>query len=285
MGTPAEELARQIQKKHGTSYYLATKFFPKRIRVATHRLYAFVREPDELVDNPEHPERASVALETWIDRFEVAYNGTPADDLVIDSSAALFHEYAIPIAEGRDFLAAMRQDLTVSRYQNYEELEHYMYGSAAVVGRMMTRLIGVLPGVEEKTLLAGADALGYAMQLTNFLRDIDEDYQQRNRIYLPLDELTRFGITEEDIAKRQMSDAFERYMRFSIDRARSLYEEAERAIPMLQPDGRRAVRIASRLYAGILDALEAQECNPFAGRARTSRSFKVKTVVSQLFRK
>jgi 15-cis-phytoene synthase len=269
------EVARRLNKKHGTSYYFATCFFPKHLREATFALYAFFRVPDEFVDNGA-PEQAQQLLENWRTDWHKAYQSGTSLDPVLRLNAEVFHRYQIPFAYSESFLEAMFRDLSDTRYATYAELERYMYGSAAVVGLMMSHAIGF----SDPRALQYAQKLGYAMQLTNFLRDIDEDFQQRGRIYLPLEELQRFGVKEAQFANREFDANFYSLMKFQIERAHQLYEDAEPGIALLNPEGRRAVRVASALYRAILTKLEEQGSNPFAGRARTSTLEKVQRTMS-----
>ena len=259
------EEARRLHKKHGTSYYFATAFFPRHLREATFALYAFFRVPDELVDNPDSgdPRRA---LEDWRGDWRRAYRTGEAEHPVLRATAHVFHRYEIPYEHSEAFLSAMFRDLDDTRYPTYADLENYMYGSAAVVGLMMSHVIGF----SDPSALPFAEKLGHAMQLTNFLRDIDEDFSQRGRIYLPLDEMARFNVSPEQIAERRFDRNFEALMRGQAARAHRLYDEAAPGIPLLHPDGQRAVRVAATLYRAILTKLEAQGFDPFAGRARTS---------------
>ena len=269
------EVARRLNKKHGTSYYFATCLFPKHLREATFALYAFFRVPDEFVDNGA-PDQAQQLLENWRTDWHKAYQSGTSTDPVLRLNAEVFHRYQIPFAYSESFLEAMFRDLSDTRYANYAELERYMYGSAAVVGLMMSHAIGF----SDPRALEYAQKLGYAMQLTNFLRDIDEDFQQRGRIYLPLDDLQRFGVKEAQFAERHFDANFYSLMQFQMQRAHQLYEDAEPGIALLNPEGRRAVRVASALYRAILTKLEEQGSNPFAGRARTSTLEKVQRTMS-----
>ncbi len=280
----AQQQAQAIQKKHGTSYYLATQFFPKKLRKATYALYAFVRIPDQIVDEPENPTEARGELERWIAAWNGEMDGKPSGDPLIQLSTELFKAYGVDRTYGEDFLKAMLQDTEKSRYESYSDLEGYMYGSAVVVGLMMAQIIGVVDGAKEDEVLKSATYLGNAMQLTNFLRDVDEDYRERGRIYLPQDEMRRYGVSDSDIAERNASENLLRLMRFQVERSRNLFAEAEKGIHLLKPEGRRAVRLAAKLYAGILDSIAAQGYNPFVGRARVGRWRKLKLILKHYWR-
>jgi len=276
-------ICRGIQKNFGKSYYFATLFFPKEKKLATQVLYAFFRMPDEIVDNPacNDVEEIKSSLNGWKTKWEAAYKNGGSDDPILDPSAKIFKKYDIPYSLSEAFIDAMIMDTERSRYQNYDELKEYMFGSAAAVGLMMSRIIGF----SDKKALEYAEMLGYAMQLTNFLRDIREDYENRGRIYLPQDEMTRFGISENDIKEHNRSDNFKKFMRFEIDRAKQLYKEAEKGIPYLNKDGRFAVRMASVLYGAILDKIEKQDYDIFSKRAHTNIAEKVFLLIKEALKR
>lgn len=269
---------RALHKFHGKSYYFATRFFPKHLREATWILYAFFRVPDEIVDNPTHtkPEEITTALDSWIDEWRRVYHGAETTDPVLRATKHVFDTYHIPYEYSESFLTAMKADITVSRYQNYRELEYYMYGSAAVVGLMMTHIIGF----SEPRTLPYAKALGEAMQLTNFLRDISDDYITRNRIYLPAKDMEQFDVTEQTIKQKKVTPQFVSLMKYEIDRARSLYTESEKGIPLLHPHGRFAVWIARVLYSEILTEIEHANYDIFSKRVRVSGWKKLWLVVN-----
>lgn len=260
---------RSLHKTHGKSYFFATKFFPKNIQEATYVLYAFFRVPDEIVDTKGSKSDHEVAKE--IVQWKEEWNKTwqehgKSNDPVLRASYDVFQKYKIPTEYADTFLDAMIQDVTVSRYNTYNDLKEYMYGSAAVVGRIMSHVIGF----SSENALPYADNLGYAMQLTNFLRDIDDDYKTRGRIYMPLDELQRFGLSEDDIKAQKNSEQWQAFMQFQINRARQLYKQAEQGIPYLEPKGQKAVIIASRVYSDILREIEKVQYNIFNKRVKTS---------------
>lgn len=279
----AFNVCRQIHKQHGTSYYFATRLFPKDIRLATHALYAFFRIADEIVDEAgdgaDRTRHASPAerLEEWSHAWYEAHVTGTSSHPVLQATAHIFHRFHIPFAYSEAFLKAMQQDVTIARYATYADLRDYMYGSAAVVGLMMTHVIGF----SDKRALAHAESLGYAMQLTNFLRDIREDLERRGRIYLPQDELAAYGISEEDITHHRVTSAWKNYVDFQVKRADALYEEANAGIHYLHPRGRIAVRAGSDLYRLILRKIELQGYDVFQARARTSLAEKITCVLTR----
>ena len=272
----AYRAARALLRHHGKSYYFSTRLFPRDLQEATCALYAFVRLPDEIVDNSPQSTPAEIAavrekLLDFLARWKIAYESGDSGDPILDFAAHIFHQRGVPFEYSQSFLYAMIQDTHQTRYNDYDELENYMYGSASCVGLMMSHIIGF----EEAETLVYATKLGDAMQLTNFLRDIDEDYQQRGRVYMPQDELKQFDLSDKAIANRKFSPQFREFMKFQAARAHRLYEEANQGIPLLNPEGRFAVATASTLYRAILNKLEGQDWNPFLGRAATSPLEKV----------
>jgi phytoene synthase len=268
--------ARRILRHHGKSYYFATRCFPPELQKSTCALYAFVRLPDEIVDNEPQSTPAELArirekLETWKCDWQRAYDEGGSNHPILHIAALTFHQHKIPLEYSTAFVDAMIQDTHVARYETFTDLQQYMYGSAACVGLMMSHIIGFSDAVA----LKHATQLGEAMQLSNFLRDIEEDYFLRNRVYLPQDELREYSLCDDDIANKNFSPNFQRFMRFQIERASTLYDQANAGIAYLKPEGRFAVMAASTLYRAILLKLEKQNCNPFAGRAATNKAEKV----------
>ncbi len=259
--------AKLLQKKHGTSYYFATAFMPARLRDATYTLYAFFRVPDEIVDSSAGKTLFEVTekLNAWDRDWKLAYDGAQSTDPILRAAAYVFHTYKIPFSLSEDFLSAMMQDTKKAGYAHYAELEQYMYGSAGVVGIMMSYIIGFK---NEHTLIY-AKKLGEAMQMTNFLRDIGEDYRDRGRIYMPQDELARFGITDE-IQTGIATNKWKEFMKFQIARTRKLYKESEPGIKELDRGGQLAVKLASVLYCRILNKIEEAGYDCLNQRVRTS---------------
>lgn len=285
LSTPDVELCRQIEKRFGTSYYLATRFLPREKRYATYALYAFFRLPDEIVDTEQglSAQQKRQKLSEFRLEWERAFkeNTEPAHP-VLRATLWAHKRYGIPYEYSGIFLDAMEMDIDTARYATYKDLVKYMYGSASAVGLMMSYVIGFRGG--EQTL-SKARALGEAMQLTNFLRDIGEDYRDRARIYIPEEDLAKFGLADDDVKNALQSGPSEkiiRLLKFEIERARGLYRGADEGIPFLHRDGRYAVRLASRLYEAILSEIENNQYDVFRKRARTSALRKLRIAVEAL---
>jgi len=262
------EECREITKRYGTSFYFATQFFPEETRNGIYAVYAFARIPDEIVDDPlnRDPEEAVRKLEEWRRQWLDAMDSGCSDDRVMNAIVHAFRKYEIPIDVGEAFLRSMFMDKEKNEYANYAELEDYMYGSAGVIGLMVTRVVGF----ESEAAFPFAIKLGYAFQLTNFLRDIREDCDELGRIYMPQDELARFGLSCDDIRSHARDERFLEFMKFQIDRNREIYREALPGIKLLHWRGRLAVRISYVLYKAILNEIERANYNVFAGRVRTN---------------
>jgi len=267
--TPQDvETCRQIHKRYGTTYYYSTLRFPAEIKWRVHGLYAFVRVPDEWVDNPSQLDFVDPRqeIEGWRSQMVKGIKGTRPDHPALRVFCDAVQECGLPVAEAHLFLDAMIMDLDRNRYQTYEDLRDYMRGSAAAVGVLMCHAMG---GQTDEDSVHRAKALGEAMQLTNFLRDIREDYD-RGRIYLPQEDLSRYGVTEGDIAEGRNNDSFKDLMRFEIERARQLYAYSDPGITRLPAEARKAVLLARILYSQILDRIEDQNYDVFSRRARTN---------------
>lgn len=273
MDSQAISFCKKIEKHFGTSYYVATRFLPKRKRYATYTLYAFFRLPDEIVDTEKLlPKDAEKELDDFIAYWNTAKTGKvdcldPDWSMVINSAAFVHKEFSIPFEPSDLFLQAMRMDLYKTRYESYSELSHYMAGSASAVGVMMSYVIGFAGG--EKTL-GYAKKLGEAMQLTNFLRDVGEDFRERGRIYLPNEDRERYQVSEKQIQEGRVDENFKKLMQYEINCARDLYQEAEKGIASLHWSGRYPVRLASRLYSAILREIENNQYDVFSKRARVN---------------
>ncbi|MDR3692726.1 MAG: phytoene/squalene synthase family protein [Fimbriimonas sp.] len=267
------ELCRKIHKAHGTTYYYSTRRFPASIRWRVHGLYAFVRIADEWVDNPDgiEPCQQRNLIETWRKEMVAGVAGKCPNHPVLRVFCDAFRECDMPIREAHCFLDAMLMDIDRRRYASFNELRHYMRGSASAVGILMCSAMGVTCDEE---IVESAKALGEAMQLTNFLRDIGEDYL-RGRIYLPQEDMERFGVDELGIAQKCCTPAFKKLMRYEIARARDLYCESDRGIDSLPSQIRRPVLLARTLYAKILDKIEEQGYDVFTQRARTTKCEKI----------
>lgn len=274
------EKCREITRHYGTSYYFATQFFPREVREGIYAVYSFARIPDEIVDDPNKgtKEETLAKLEGFRQSWLAAMKAGGSEDEIMNAIVWAFNKFGIPVSDGEAFLRSMFLDEEKFTYENYAELEDYMYGSAAVIGLMVTRIVGY----SSDEAFYHAKQLGYAFQVTNFLRDIRQDEEELGRIYMPLDELRQFGLSAEDIANRVYDERFVAFMKFQIERNRQIYREALTGIPMLAWRGRLAVKVSYMLYKAILDEIERVNYNVYLGRVRTNFRQKVWLTVKAL---
>lgn len=261
-------LCRALTHRHARSFSAGIRFFPERVRATTYALYGFVRLPDDIVDEQGLGDaEAHAALTRWIGRWNDAFaRDGDSEEPVFRAMAWAMRECAIPRSCTDAFFDAMLADTRQKRYADYADLRGYMHGSAAVVGEMMCHVCGA----DDPRALPYARLLGEAFQMTNFLRDVDADYRERGRIYLPADEMARFGVTEDDIAQRVLSPRWREFMAFQIARTRDLYAQARPGIALLPADCRFGVALAADIYGAILDRIEEERGDVFSQRVRTS---------------
>ncbi len=277
----AYEVCRRLHAAHGRTYYLATRLLPPDRRHHVHALYGFARYADDLVDHlglDWDATRRRAALEQWSAQALAALATGWSTEPVLHAVAHTVAVLRIRHDDLRAFLAAMAADLTVTRYATYDDLYGYMYGSAGVIGSMMLPVLGAPAAARERAL-----DLGVAFQLSNFLRDVAEDWD-RGRIYLPLEDLERFGVTEWDFHARHVGPRFRNLLAFEIARTRALYRRAEQGWAYLPPASQRCIRAAHRLYGGILDALEACDYQVFRVRAAVPTYRKAAVAVTEALR-
>ncbi len=277
-------LCREFNKRHGTTYYWSTKVLPKVKQHHVHALYAFARYADDIVDEiPSQGGRdvptevRAAALADFGDRFFVDLAAGRSDDPVLKAVVHTVRAFDIDTDAFRRFLTSMTMDLTVESYSTWDDLLVYVDGSAAVIGEMM---LPILEPTDYDVALPHARDLGIAFQLTNFLRDIDEDLD-RGRQYIPSEDSVRFGV---DLTERRVTPEFVELMRFEIDRCRELYTSADVGIALLPDRSAKCVGAARLLYSRILDKIEAQQYDVFASRASVPTREKAAVVARLLLR-
>jgi phytoene synthase len=234
----AYETCRRLNALHGRTYYLATLLLPPAKRPYVHALYGFARYADEFVDDLAAPDPAGLLRwsDAALDSLRDGRGADPARDPVLAALADTLRRWDIPLATVEAFLTSMRMDIEVTSYATYADLERYMYGSAAVIGLQMLPILQPRPSYEDEAA-ARARALGEAFQLSNFIRDVAEDLD-RGRVYLPLEDLDRFGVTRADLERRQITRADPRAARLRVDSRRALYRYAQGGVALLHPTSR-----------------------------------------------
>ena len=261
--TGAYARCRALHKQHGRTYFLATRLLPAWKRRHVHALYGFTRYADEIVDRTEElsPAARAERLAEWSGRFLAGLHGEPVDDPLLPAVLHTIAVFDLDVDDFGTFLRSMAMDLTVTSYESYEDLLVYMEGSAAVIGTMMLPILG---SADPAAAREPARQLGLAFQLTNFIRDVAEDLE-RGRIYLPREDLARFGLTPADL--RPGNPKVDSLIAYEVSRARRHYAAAAPGIPLLEPASQACMRTAFRLYGAILDEVEAAGHDVFARRA------------------
>ena len=268
----------EIVRSHSRSFALSSRFLPFAKRRAVWAAYAFCRTADNIVDRVSDPAERLAAIDAWETQLLAAYAGRATDPIYIAFADAVAR-FNIPVQAALDLLRGARMDITVNRYATYDALSEYCYLVASTVGVMMMPVLGsITADATDYAIL-----LGRAMQLTNILRDVGEDATM-GRIYLPAEDLERFGYTEADVFAQTIDARFVGLMRFQIARARELYTAAEPGIAGLLPESRYAVRLALHLYRGILAAIEANGFNVFTMRAFVPVHAKISTALALIVR-
>jgi phytoene synthase len=267
----------EIARAHSKSFYLSSRFLPFAKRRAVWAVYAFCRTADDLADGDGPAGERLAAIDAWEAELRAAYAGS-ANDPIFVAFADAVARYDVPLEAALDLLRGARMDVSVGRYARYDDLRDYCYLVASTVGLLVTPILGALDAAARHEAIA----LGHAMQLTNILRDVGEDARM-DRIYLPAEDMQRFGYTEADLFAGTVDERFVALMRFQIERARQLYRVAEPGIARLQPESRYAVRLALHLYRDILAAIEANGYDVFRRRAYVPLQAKLRTAITLTF--
>ena len=275
----AYESCRQETATWAKTFYLGTLLLPPEKRRAIWAIYVWCRRTDELMDSAEAQarpvEELAIRLDRWEEKTRALFNGAVEDDLdaVMVDTLERFPQGIQPYL---DMIEGQRMDLTWTRYPTFDDLKLYCYRVAGTVGLMTQGVMGVdrayttAPWSDRPDTSDAAVALGIANQLTNILRDVGED-RGRGRIYLPQEDLQRFGYSEEDLLAGRLNDAWRQLMAFQLERARDWFARSEAGVRWLSADARWPVWTSLRLYRGILDAIEQLDYDVFQHRAYVGR--------------
>lgn len=267
-----EDLARRT----AGNFYPAFRVLPREQRLAMCALYAFMRITDDLADEPDpldNKRRKLAAWRQWLHRAlagEFHHSSHPA-------LADTVHKYRIPVQYLEDVIDGVEMDLDPIRFATWPELERYCYRVASAVGLCCIHIWGF----RNEAAVPLAVQAGHAFQLTNILRDLKED-AAGGRIYLPTEDLDRFGYTEAMLRGGTRNEAFRELMRFEIARARSLYETAWPIVPLLDRPGRAVFLAMARTYRGLLDIMERRDFDVFSQRVSVPKWKKAWNVVRSL---
>ncbi|MDB5309499.1 MAG: squalene/phytoene synthase family protein [Gemmataceae bacterium] len=258
---------RRVARRANSSFPLAFRLLPAGKRRAMDALYAFMRVTDDLADEPGDPAVKRASLDRWRAALAAALAGRyshPVHPALHD----ITRRFAVPPEYRSAVIDGVESDLEPVRFATFADLYPYCYRVASVVGLACVRVWGVRPGVEPADATAPAEAAGIAFQLTNILRDLGED-AARGRVYLPADEMGRFGCPPE--MWTAAGGAFREMMRFQVGRARDYYRRAEVLPQLLSADGRAIFRMMCGTYQALLDEIERRDYDVLTRRVRVPR--------------
>lgn len=247
--TPDTYCAAKVRES-GSSFALSFRFLAPHRRQAIHALYAFCREVDDVVDECREPLLAKTKLDWWRGELAALDAGRPTHPVTRSLAAAREH-FSLPSEQLTEIIDGMQMDLDQTRYADFTQLQLYCHRAAGVVGLLSAEIFGHT----DRHTLKYAHTLGLAFQLTNIIRDVGED-ARRGRIYLPQDELVRFGVAEDDILRCRYTDNFRALMAFQTSRAREHYARAFAQLPAADRKAQRAGLIMAAIYRTLLDEIE-----------------------------
>jgi len=240
--------------KSGSSFYYSFLFLPPERRRAITALYAFCREVDDVVDECTDAEVARTKLAWWRREIAGTFAGT-AQHPVAQALSPLVQAFNLPQRRFHDVIDGMEMDLRYNRYPDFATLQSYCYRVAGVVGLMAAEIFGY----RDPATLKYAESLGTAFQLTNIIRDVGED-ARRGRVYLPLDELARFGLSATDIIHRHDSEALQRLIEFQVGRAEEYYRLALASLPEQDRKAQRPGLVMAAIYRKVLEEIRNDGC-------------------------
>lgn len=264
----------KVTAYHSKSFFLASSLLPSSKKKAIRALYAFCRTTDDIVDVGHNDQ--SDHLNRW--RSDATSNSFRLNDPVAIAWGDTRKKFCIPSKYAQQLMDGVEMDIHKNRYRDFDELSHYCYGVASTVGLMSMHIIGYT----STDAIPYAIKLGVALQLTNILRDVGEDWR-KGRIYLPADEMEQYDITEDHFREKRVDEKWKTFMNFQIERARRLYSEAWPGILKLHPDGRLAIAAAATFYKRILHKIEANDYDNFTKRAVVSKWEKLSLIPPLIF--
>jgi len=274
--TPAD--ARAITRASKSNLALAFVALPPDRREDITVFYAWCRVIDDIADDPGHPiAQRRAALDTWRQALRGEVPGEPSLAVPV---RIVITRHQLPVEHFDSVIAGVEMDLDGTTYATWEDLRLYCYRVASAVGLISIEIFGC----REPSARAYALSLGLALQLTNILRDLGEDWRNGGRIYLPREDLARCGYTADDLAAGRRNDAFHALMRLEVERARSFYAEAIAARPVRDRRALVAAEIMRRVYTGILDRMERDGFRIFDRRYRLNRFEKLAIITAEIIR-
>ena len=259
-----QEYCQDKAAKSGSSFYYSFLSLPDQKREAITAVYAFCREVDDIVDAPGDPQIKNTKLNWWHHEIDNLYDATPQHPITKALKPVIKH-FSLPKEYFAEIIDGMQMDLDQQRYASFKDLSLYCYRVASVVGLMSAEIFGY----QDRQTLKYANDLGMAFQLTNIMRDVYDDYKN-DRIYIPQDELDKFGVTENDIKTQNNNEEFKKLMQFQAERANSYYDKAFSQLPDIDRYTQRAGIIMSAIYHALLNEIIKDDYQVLLHRIRLS---------------
>lgn len=269
-----------IAKTQARNFYYSFLTLPSDRKAAMCAIYAFFRYSDDVSDEAAEDGAREGRMREWRAALDRAFAGDYGDSKILPAFHDTVVKYGIPAGYFHELIDGTEMDLTTNRYETFEQLHRYCYLVASIVGFVCIHVWGF--DAADGQALKYAESCGLAFQLTNILRDVKED-AERDRIYLPQEDLKRFGVTETELKQGVISDKYRALMRFEAERARSYYGEAELLMPLIHVEGRPTYGIMMRIYRGILESIEKNQYDVHTRRARVSTPKKLGIVAQAWF--
>ena len=266
----AYEACRTITRREAKNFYYAFLTLPAAKRRAIYAAYAFCRHCDDSVDEETSADAKMTALAELHANLDDTYWGIPSSPVFL-ALADVAKQYDIPRDYFREVILGVESDLVKDRFQNFEELREYCYRVASVVGLICLQIFGY----KNEAAKEYAVDLGLAMQLTNIIRDVREDLAM-GRVYLPQDEMARFGYSEEDLSNGVRNQAFRDLMKFQSQRARDYFDRGFKLLPYLSRRSRACPAVLGALYSKVLDRIEASDYDILDSRVSLSKAEKIR---------
>ena len=269
----ARAYCERLAKSHYENFSVATWFLPKRLRQHFYNVYAYCRISDDLGDEVGDPQQSLELLDQWEAELNACYAGSPKHPVFV-ALAETVKQFSIPQHEFSDLLIAFRQDQTITRFETFDDILAYCRYSANPVGHLVLYLCGYSDAERQQL----SDYTCTALQLANFWQDVFVDYG-KGRIYLPLEDLRRFGVTGGDIDERRATPQFVAMMKFEVERARDWFA---RGLPLVKKVNRELaidLELFSRGGQEILNAIERQGFDVLRARPEISKSRKLMLVL------
>jgi phytoene synthase len=268
------QACRRIARQAASNFTFSFRLLPADKRRGMDALYAFLRISDDIADEEAELSVKRQRLSEWRNQLRLALAGDCQHE-ILPALADVVRRFRIPPKYLEEALDGVEMDLVDRNYATFDELAEYCYRVASVVGLACIHLWGFT----SSAALEPARQCGLAMQLTNILRDVDEDLQ-RGRVYLPSEDLARFGYSRQELLQRVDDDRFRSLMQFEIGRAETLFDQARRLDQWLLPEGRRVYRAMFTSYRALLDEIKRREGHVFGQRIRLSRARKLQLLVT-----